>query len=121
VRRTTGLGCRLKCPHPASIFRPVKKGPLDHSAPKTVTSQTKNAISKIFSEKFTDPRPTYNRVTQPIAVTELVKLSLLLAGLMFLLPICLYATFWSLAALASGNLFPFIFCLTIALYFIGRR
>lgn len=54
-------------------------------------------------------------------MTELVKLSLLLAGLMFLLPICLYATFWSLAALASGNLFPFIFCLTIALYFIGRR
>jgi hypothetical protein len=54
-------------------------------------------------------------------MAELVKLSLLIALLMFALPIALLGTFWCLSTLAAGNLFPFLFCLIIALYFIGQR
>ena len=54
-------------------------------------------------------------------MNELIKLSLLIAFLMFSLPIFLFLTFWCLSTLASGNLFPFLFCLIIALYFIGKR
>ena len=54
-------------------------------------------------------------------MAELIKLSLLIALLMFALPIALLATFWCLSTLAAGNVFPFIFCLVIALYFISGR
>jgi type IV secretory pathway TrbL component len=54
-------------------------------------------------------------------VAELIKLALLIAVMIFLLPICLLATFWCLSTLASGNIFPFLLCLIIALYFIGKH
>jgi hypothetical protein len=54
-------------------------------------------------------------------MTELIKVALLLTLLMFILPIFLLATFWCLSTLAAGNLFPFLFCLILALYFIGKH
>lgn len=54
-------------------------------------------------------------------MAELLKLTLLITLLLFSLPLFLYLTFWCLATLASGNLFPFLFCLILALYFIGKR
>jgi hypothetical protein len=52
-------------------------------------------------------------------MAELIKLSLLIAGLMFAVPIALMVTFWCLSTIAAGNIFPFLFCLIIALYFIA--
>ena len=54
-------------------------------------------------------------------MAELVKLTLLITLLIFALPISFYLTFWCLSTVAAGNIFPFLFCLIIALYFIGQR
>jgi len=54
-------------------------------------------------------------------MAELVKVTLLITLLLFFLPISLWVTFWCLSTLAAGNIFPFLFCLIISLYFIGKR
>lgn len=54
-------------------------------------------------------------------VSELIKLGILITLLMFIVPILLVVTFWCLANLASGNIFPFLLFLIVALYLIGKR
>jgi hypothetical protein len=54
-------------------------------------------------------------------MSEFIKIILLLAILTFFFPIALWITLWCLSSIASGNIFPFFFCLIIALYFIGKH
>lgn len=53
-------------------------------------------------------------------MTELIKLAILLTFLCFAVPILLYLTFGILAALASGNVIPFIMFIVICLWAIAR-
>ena len=54
-------------------------------------------------------------------MVELLKLSVLLVLLIFIVPILLYITFWVLGAVASGNIIPFILFLVICLWAIAGR
>jgi hypothetical protein len=52
-------------------------------------------------------------------MAELVKLAILLALLCFILPILIYLVFWTLGALASGNVIPFLIFLIVSLWAIA--
>lgn len=54
-------------------------------------------------------------------MAELLKLSVLLALLIFIVPILLHLVFWVLTAAATGNIIPFIIFLVVCLYCIAGR